>query len=152
MDATLRHVADDEIADGHVVDVLVVRAERGLRVVARRPAGAVQDRAVLADKRIPGLRRDGAGEKCVPALRQNVVLPGLRLTAAWMLAPGEMLMLPAAQVMLGCVPAPGVAGGGATTPSPRILTFEGGRGAWAARSTTSPVTPPKILATSATAS
>ena len=90
--------------------------------------------------------------ECVPALRQNVVLPGLRLTAAWMLAPGEMLMLPAAQVMLGCVPAPGVAGGGATTPSLRILRFEGGRGAWAARSTTSPVTPPKILATSATAS
>ena len=31
-----------------------------LRVVARRPAGAVEDRAVLADERIAGLRRDGA--------------------------------------------------------------------------------------------
>ena len=52
MDAPLGHVADDEIPDRHVVDVLVVRAERRLRVVARRPAAAVQDRAVLADERI----------------------------------------------------------------------------------------------------
>ena len=63
MDAILGHVADHEIPDGHVVDVLVVRPERGLRVVTRRPAAAVQDRAVLADERIPGLRRDRAPQR-----------------------------------------------------------------------------------------
>ena len=56
MDAILGHVADHEIADGHVVDVFVVRPERGLRVVGRRPVGAVEDRAVLADKGIARLR------------------------------------------------------------------------------------------------
>src|SRR5262245_3647373 len=65
MDATLWHVADDEIANRHVIDVLVVRPERGLRVrgVTRRPAGAVEDCAGLADKSISRLRRDGAPQK-----------------------------------------------------------------------------------------
>ena len=36
MDATLGHVADHEIPNGHGVDVFVVRPERGLRVIARR--------------------------------------------------------------------------------------------------------------------
>ena len=50
MNTTLGHVADDEIPDGHIVDVLVVRPERRLRAVARPPAAAVEDRAVLADE------------------------------------------------------------------------------------------------------
>ena len=58
----LRHVADHEIPDGHVVDVFVVRPERGLRVIGRRPAGAVEDRAVFADKGVAGLRPDRAGQ------------------------------------------------------------------------------------------
>ena len=58
LDPTLGHLADDEIPDGHVVDVFVVRPERGLRVIGRRPAGAVEDRAVFADKDVARLRPD----------------------------------------------------------------------------------------------
>ena len=54
----MRHLADHEIPNGHVVDVFVVRPERGLRVIGRRPAAAVEDRAVLADKGIARLRPD----------------------------------------------------------------------------------------------
>ena len=62
MDATEGHVADHEIPNGHVVDVFVVRPERGLRVIGRRPAAAVEDRAVLADKGVARLRPDRAGQ------------------------------------------------------------------------------------------
>ena len=70
MDALVGHVPDHEIADGHVVDVLVVRPERGLRVIARPPAGAVEDGAVLPDEGIAAFRRDRAGQRMHPARRQ----------------------------------------------------------------------------------
>jgi hypothetical protein len=60
MDATLGHVTDHEIPNGHVVDVLVVRSEGALCVVARPPTAAVQNRAVLPDEHITGLRRNRA--------------------------------------------------------------------------------------------
>ena len=53
MDPTLGHLADHEIPDGHVVDVFVVRPERGLRVIGRRPAGAVEDRPYSPTKALP---------------------------------------------------------------------------------------------------
>ena len=59
MDAALRHLADHEIPDGHVVDVLIVRTEGRLGRIGGHPVAAVQNRPVLADKRIPGFRRDG---------------------------------------------------------------------------------------------
>jgi len=52
------YVADDEIADRYVVDVLIVSSERRVDVVGRRPSGTVQDRAVLANEGIPRLRDD----------------------------------------------------------------------------------------------
>ena len=100
MDALLGHVADDEIPDGDVVDVLVVRPERGLRVIARRPAGAVEDRAVFADEGIAAFRGDQRWLANAPG-SQTVGRPGwVWLTVNGIEVPGEIFTAPAGQVML----------------------------------------------------
>ena len=63
MNATLGHVLDHQVPNRDVVNVLIVRAERRLRPIRRRPAGSIQDRAVLADKGVAGLRGDRAGDR-----------------------------------------------------------------------------------------
>src|SRR5205814_566624 len=62
VNTSLRHLSNHEISDGHIVDILVVRPESTLRRIGRRPAGSVQDRAVLADKSVAALRGNSAGD------------------------------------------------------------------------------------------
>ena len=91
---------DHEIADGHVVDVLVVRPERGLRVIARPPAGAVEDRAVFADEGIAAFRGDRAGHRMHPG-PQTVGRP-CRMVVDNVLdwVPGQMSAAPDGQVIV----------------------------------------------------
>ena len=89
--------------------VLVVRAQRRLRVVGGRPAGAVEDRAVFADEDIAG---PGVMERlsaCTPACRQNVVPGGWELIIDGMKSPGwfgAMRNAPAGHVIAACGPTP----------------------------------------------
>src|SRR6185369_13862532 len=63
MDALLRHVADDEIANGHIVDVLVVRTKRALSPVRGFPSGSVEHGAVFTDERVATLGCDCGGDR-----------------------------------------------------------------------------------------
>src|SRR5678816_3589476 len=79
MNAALRHVANDEVADRDVIDVLVMRAKRALLALTRRPPASVEDRAVLADERIATFRCNGPVDRMYAGLKTEYCRAGIAI-------------------------------------------------------------------------
>jgi hypothetical protein len=62
-DAELRHVADDEIADGDVTEAVIRPGEGPQARVARLPTDCRRGRPILADERVVTLRDDRVPQK-----------------------------------------------------------------------------------------